>query len=255
MLLEHRPPPTLAPCIEKLWYCEAYQAARRYERVLPNGTFQLVIDLASAFPPLIVGMRSRYAVLDTAALRSIMGVLFRPGGARAFFDAPADAFYNQEIPLDLVWGSDAMGLRVRLQEAATPAEKFRALEAALERRAKKRLELHSAVRYGLGEFRRMPHTRGVLRVTREAGLSRRRFSQLFREQVGLTPKLYCRLHRFQQVLRQIAGGGPVDWADVALAGGYCDQAHLAHEFRDFSGISPGAYLASDPPFPNHVPMD
>ena len=255
MLLEHWPAPRLAPYIEKLWYCEAYGAAHRYERVLPNGTFQLVIDLAHALPPLVVGMRSRYAILDTAALRSIIGVLFRPGGARAFFDAPADAFYNREIPLDLVWGSAAMGLRVRLQEASTPAAKFRALEAAVERRVKTRLELHAAVRYGLAEFRRVPHARSVLSVTREAGLSRRRFSQLFREQVGLTPKLYCRLYRFQQVVRQIAAGGPVDWADVALAGGYCDQAHLAHEFRDFSGISPGAYLASDPPFPNHVPMD
>ncbi len=81
------------------------------------------------------------------------------------------------------------------------------------------------------------------------------FSQLFREQVGITPKLYCRLLRFRQVVRQITSGGPVDWADVALAGGYCDQAHLAHEFRDFSGISPGSYLAAVRPFVNHVRMD
>jgi AraC-like DNA-binding protein len=46
------------------------------------------------------------------------------------------------------------------------------------------------------------------------------------------------------VLRQITKGEPVDWADLALAGGYCDQAHLINEFRGFSGISPSAYLAS-----------
>jgi hypothetical protein len=44
------------------------------------------------------------------------------------------------------------------------------------------------------------------------------------------------LHRFQQVLRQIARAGPLDWAAVALAGAYCDQAHLAGELRDFSCI-------------------
>ena len=90
-------------------------------------------------------------------------------------------------------------------------------------------------------------------MARETGLSRRRFAQLFREQVGLTPKLYCRLHRFQQVLRQIASGAPVDWADLALAGGYCDQAHLVNEFRNFSGISPSVYLANERSFANHVP--
>jgi AraC-like DNA-binding protein len=78
---------------------------------------------------------------------------------------------------------------------------------------------------------------------------------LFREQVGLTPKLFYRLHRFQGVLWQTALGAPVDWSDVALAGGYCDQAHLAHEFRDFSGISPTAYLASERTVVNHVPID
>jgi AraC-like DNA-binding protein len=56
-------------------------------------------------------------------------------------------------------------------------------------------------------------------------------------------------------VQQITSGGPVDWADVALAGGYCDQAHLAHEFRDFSGISPGSYPAAERPFVNHVRMD
>ena len=96
------------------------------------------------------------------------------------------------------------------------------------------------------KFARAPHIRSVLGVARETGLSRRRFAQLFRKQVGLTPKLYCRLHRFQQVRRQIASGAPVDWVDLALAlaGGYCDQAHLVNEFRNFSGISPSVYLAN-----------
>jgi AraC-like DNA-binding protein len=65
--------------------------------------------------------------------------------------------------------------------------------------------------------------------------------------------------RFQLIIDLSDGfvrdGAPVDWAEVALAGGYCDQAHLANEFRDLSGITPGAYLASDRPFVNHVPME
>jgi len=95
----------------------------------------------------------------------------------------------------------------------------------------------------------------VIEVARDAGLSRRRFAQLFREQVGPTPKLYCRLRRFQQVVRRIASGAPVDWAEVALDGGFCDQSHMANEFRNFSGLSPGVFLASERPFRNHVVMD
>jgi AraC-like DNA-binding protein len=193
---------------------------------------------------LLSGVRTRFTVIHTATLQSAMWVVFWPGGARAFFDAPADAFFNERVPLDLIWGSPAGALRERLREAGSPAKKFRVLEAALLERVNQRLALHAAVQYALGEFARAPHILSVLGVARDAGLSRRRFAQLFREQVGLTPKLYCRVRRFQQVVRQIALGAPVDWADLALAGGYCDQAHLANEFRAFSGISPGAYLAS-----------
>ena len=184
-----------------------------------------------------------------------MGVVFWPGGARVFFDSPADAFYNESVPLDLLWGSGASELRDRLRAASTVVKKFRLLEIALLERVNKGLDLHTAVRYALREFTRAPHIRSVLDVTKEAGLSRRRFAQLFREQIGLTPKLFCRLHRFQGVLRQIALGAPVDWADVALAGGYCDQAHLVHEFRDFSGISPSAYLASKRTVAHRLPSD
>jgi len=204
-------------------------------------------------------MRSQSVVVDTAAIQPVMGVVFRPGGTRGFFDAPADDFYNQVVPLDLVWGSRVTQWRDRLREVVAVGEKFRALETALlqvlQRGEEKRLALHPAVQYGLGEFRRAPRLRSVIGVAREAGLSRRRFSELFREQVGITPKLYCRLLRFRQVVRQIAAGGPVDWPEVALAGGYYDQAHLAHEFHDFSGLTPSSYLAAERPFLNHVRMD
>lgn len=260
MQLAHHLSGPLAPYIEKIWYCDGYQVTHRKTLVLPNGKFQLVISLAEGplrapgGPPgelgesassLVLGIRSHFSVIDTATLKSAMGVLFWPAGARAFFDGPADSFYNQNVPLDLIWGSTAIELRDRLREASTADDKFHVLETALLERMNRRLELHAGVRYALGRFARAPHIRSVVDVAREAGLSRRRFAQLFREQVGLTPKLYCRLHRFQNVVRQISQGLPVDWADLALAGGYCDQAHLANEFRHFSGMSPTAYLAID----------
>jgi len=273
MLLAHRPSQALAEWVEQLWYCEGYDVPHRKERVLPNGRFQLIIDLSeSAAPPLVVGMHSRYSVIETAGLQCMIGVVFRAGGARSVLGVSAEEFYNREVPLDLVLGRAAASLRDRLREAGTARERFRLLEAglhdAMRGRAEKRLELHPAVRYALGEFRNTPHIRNVLDVTRDAGLSRRRFAQLFREQVGLTPKLYCRLHRFQEVVRRVGSGAPahrpqgplcavkqVDWADVAAAGGYCDQAHMAHEFRAFSGISPGAWLAGERPFLNHAVLD
>jgi AraC-like DNA-binding protein len=94
----------------------------------------------------------------------------------------------------------------------------------------------------------------VKEVSERIGLSQRRFIQLFREEVGLTPKLFCRVRRFQEVIRLLGSGRRPGWAEVALRCGYSDQAHLVHDFREFSGTTPTSYLANRCEHPNHVPL-
>jgi AraC-like DNA-binding protein len=257
VLLHRRPAPPLAGHVEMLWYCQGYSVAHSRERVLPNGRFQLIIDLAGGAPPceLVIGLRSGYTVIETAGLQSLIGAVFHPGGARGFFHSASDEFYNKVVPLDDLWGGMAAGLRERLLQCSNPAAKLRLLESELQRRALSVPPLHQAVQYALNDLRRSPCIERISAIAGEARLSRRRFAQLFREQVGMTPKLFLRLNRFQQVVRQAACGAPADWADVALAGGYCDQAHMAHEFRAFSGMSPGTFLAAQRPFQNHVVLE
>ena len=73
-------------------------------------------------------MRSEYTMLETATLQHIISVVFWPGGTHEFFDVPADAFYNDVVPLEQVWGAEAPRLRDRLRDAPTPAEKFQAIK-------------------------------------------------------------------------------------------------------------------------------
>lgn len=249
------PSPALAPHVELLWSCEAYTAPHRYERVMPSGKVQLIFDLANeASEPLAVGLQSRFETLDTWTLRSIVGAVLRPGGSRALFDEPSDALRDREVPLEDAWGTGVRRLRERLREAAGAAERFAILDAWLTARAARGRELHPAVRFGVDAFASRPDAARVTAVARESGWSRRRFADLFREQVGMAPKMYCRVLRFQSVVRQVNAGAPVDWAAVAAAGGYFDQSHMANEFREFSGLTPCEFLASARPFANHVAM-
>ena len=258
MYVTCQPCAALASHVEKLWCCNGHPGVNGKDRALPDGRFQLAFSLAEGpisaladpmgdgggiAPSLLIGIRSRFSISDTAKLRSAMGVVFRPGGVHAFLNMPADAFHDKNVSLDLIWGSMVQTLRDRLRGANGPTEKFQILEVALLSRVNEGVQLNPAVRYALVEFDRRSQIPMVRELAHEAGLSRRRFAQLFREQIGLTPKLYCRLQRFQNALKQIASGASVDWAQLALAAGYCDQAHLAHEFRDFSGLSPSTYLA------------
>ncbi len=85
-------------------------------------------------------------------------------------------------------------------------------------------------------------------------MSHKHFIAQFRRHVGLTPKLFCRIRRFQQVLTQVASRRTVEWADVAYSCGYYDQAHFVHDFQRFSGLNPSTYLSERPEYPNFVPV-
>ena len=91
-------------------------------------------------------------------------------------------------------------------------------------------------------------------VARRVGLSQRRFIQVFAAEVGMTPKLYSRVQRFQRA-RALARKTAPDWAGIAADCGYFDQSHLIRDFLAFSGLSPADYLRqrSERVLPNHLP--
>ncbi len=256
----HIPAWPLSDFVQQLWYCEGYHAAHARERILPDGTIQLVIRLRGAATSeeklphsLIAGIRAEFEVIDTAELAgAIVGVHFRPGCARPFLRVPASELNGPDLPLESLWGAGAAELRDRLLEAASPDCKFEVLEEWLLRRAGGNLAPHPAVAFALREFSTAPGGRRIAAVSGQLGFSARRFIQIFREEVGLTPKLYCRIRRFRRVVSRIGSGDEVRWAEVALACGYYDQAHFIRDFQAFSGINPSQYLARRGPWASHV---
>jgi AraC-like DNA-binding protein len=75
------------------------------------------------------------------------------------------------------------------------------------------------------------------------GVSRQHFSRQFREQLGIPPKLYCRLARFQSGLAPAESQEKINWAETAFALGYADQSHMIAEFRQFSSLTPQALVS------------
>jgi AraC-like DNA-binding protein len=207
----------------------------------------------NTFPgSLLCGAYSEPFLIDTIHRSSMMGVHFLPGGAFPFLGPPADEFRNAHVSLDTIWGTGGVDLRERLAEAGTPGDKVCVLAEALLQQATGPLIRRPAVTFALKAFRGGVPAGTVREVTEQIGLSSRRFIQVFSEEVGLTPKLFSRVQRFQKALRMIRRRGDVDWAEVAAASGYFDQAHLIHDFREFSGLSPTAYLPFRGPHINHV---
>jgi AraC-like DNA-binding protein len=267
----HIPPPPLSNFVEILWFYDGYFAgSHNKERLMPDGSIELVINLkedeariydrenldkCERLPgALVCGPHSSFFVIDTAQQDSVIGVHFKPGGAFPFFKMPAIELHNLHVSLEDLWGQQAGLLRERLLEAQTPQKKFQVLEECLLARAFKPLERHRAVDHALGLFRNIHTAPAMTELADQIGISSRHFIQLFSNEVGLTPKLFARVRRFQQVLQNIRTGVEFSWVDMAASCGYFDQAHFIHDFKEFSGINPTTYLAQKTEHLNHVPI-
>jgi AraC-like DNA-binding protein len=240
----HTPGPPLSEFVDFFWIHEDYAPPHRGERLLPTGTSELIFsaDASGRAASGVSGARSEALMLDTSTPFSVIAVHFRPGGSFPFFGVPSTELRNQGVSLDLLWGQDAASFGDQLWEEKTAGKRFNLLEEALLRRSRGRFDRHAAVRYALDAFDRSNGMRPVGDVIQGIGLSPRRFRELFGSEVGLSPKAFCRIRRFNEVLRRIERLTDVDWADVAASCGYFDQAHFNHDFRTFAGLTPSAYL-------------
>ena len=120
------------------------------------------------------------------------------------------------------------------------------VEQYLIRKLTNAAPIHPAIRHAVEQVSRNGGVRSVRKIQLDSGLSHTRFIHVFREHVGLTPKLFCRVRRFHALLDQIKKGIPVNWAELAIDCGYFDQAHLIRDFRTFAGTTPLEYSRAMP---------
>ena len=263
-----RPPRTkaLGAFIESLWAYRAHHA-HEAERLLPSGRFQLLVNLASDELAVrswlegkdwmtrsgsgLQGPQSRGVHLDTVQQRHVLGVVFRLAGATPFLRAPAEAFRDRYAELTEVWGPSGRSLRERLLEASTDAGRLDMLEAFLLARLDPArvgpASLERAVRYlAIGP--------SVGEVCERVGGSRRSLERAFARFIGTTPKQFSRVARLRRASRSLCQNeGPLGgWAEFALAHGYYDQAHLIHEFRSLTGLTPTRYSPRSREEPTHA---
>ena len=265
LYLEKTPSAELSPWVRMLWYCHAPQVAFGRERVLPNGCIQIVLNLhgdsltdcgddgtasGRLDRAIVVGARGRYEVIDTSDLAELAGIVVRPGGFGRFFRERADLFFEQSIPLDNIWRDPRVVND--LCEAVSPAEKLKRLEQLLINLLRGDICRSDLVDQAIYLFRR--RRLNVAECAHSVGVSERRLSQVFREEVGISPKMWCRIHRFQAATRALHAGVDIPWSELALRCGYYDQSHFANDFRAFSGIDPTTYSALRGRWRNHVPM-
>lgn len=260
------PRSVLSKFVAFFWSSEGDDLPQAQVRLLPIGAMEIVINLredsialydsgnrtqcGSTRSSRLCGIHSKPVIIDHNSQVAVMGLHFKPGGGVPFFACPAIELHNQIVSLDEVWKGRAGELRERLIEAPTVEMRFLVLEHVLLNLMTHASERHPAVDFALHNFTQSLTPVGL--VIDQIGFSARHFGRLFQDQVGLTPKLFCRIQRLRRALYLLVGKEHVDWMDVVLACGYFDQAHFIHDFHTFTGCTPTIYLNQRGLHPCHV---
>jgi len=164
-----------------------------------------------------------------------------PLGARALLGMPMAQLTNRVVELADVLGREAEELVERLYDAGSWERRFVLLDATLARRLAAAQAPHPALTHAWSRLRETEGRLEIGELCAEVGWSRRHLAARFREELGLAPKSFARVLRFEHAADLLARDD-ARFAEIAYDCGYCDQAHLNRDFRQFAGTSPGDYV-------------
>jgi AraC-like DNA-binding protein len=210
-------------------------------RVLPDGCADPV--WIGADPAVVAGPATGPVIVALAPRTVVVGVRLRPGVASAVLGPPADELLDRDTPLCDIWGAGTASLLLRVTEARSIDAKLRTAEAMLARRLAASDPPDRRIAAATRWLAHHPAGR-IEDLARLLDMGPRRLHRRFSTAVGYGPKTFQRVLRVQRVL-VLAGGEqppPGGLAELALATGYADQAHMSRELQALTGRSPSTLL-------------
>jgi AraC-like DNA-binding protein len=249
------PPPRLAPWVHCVWIFECSEPSEGPDRIVPDGRPELVIHYGRPFgevgesgaaiaqhDAIFAGQVTRPLVLRSAGNAGVLGVRFRPGGARAFLGMPMRHATDQRIALEALFPGEGSALAREVAAAADDARRASiAGDFVLARITAHGHAEDAIVTRSVATLEARAGAIPMDDLVAAAGIGRRQLERRFGDAVGIGPALLASILRFRSVFDVIEHDGSRPWTDAALAAGYYDQSHFIREFRRFVGCTPSAF--------------
>ena len=270
LLKTHTPRFPLDQFVDSFIYYEGYHPGHSIDRFLPDGNTEIIIDfddrpqhiydnhtlkeIQACHQVWASGVRTEFITIPSGKHAAMFIISFKKGMAYPFFPLPMTEMADRVVDAALLWGNDFASLRERLLEIKEIDLKFKAAESFLLKHFQSRLVTNPAVAYALGEIIRQPDQVSLARLNQNIGYSQKHFIDMFKKQVGIAPKPYLKIIRFQKAITEIEQRREVNWTVIAQDCGFYDQAHFIKEFQAFSGLNPSAYLTQRGEYLNYIPL-
>jgi AraC-like DNA-binding protein len=241
----------LAPYVGGFYAYDERRTSFHRRRELPDGSAVLIFNLGAelrvdhprdtqhtfgAGQGFYSGASATYAVTETDGAQAGAQIKFTLLGARLFLGLPLEEFGDALIDASQAFGREATELRDRLAETRSLSKKVEALAQTATRKLNSQPGISPRLAFAFRRLRRADVR--IADVACEIGMSRERFSKTFRQEFGLSPKAFARIRRFARTLEAARQDPSLTGAALAAQCGYVDQAHMIHDFQEFSGSAP-----------------
>lgn len=259
---EIKPDTRLMPYIKCYYLYESDTEATFDDTVFPSGNLEIIFNLGSGAwqtaegaqyittPSIeLWGQITRPLPIRSIGKNTMLGIRFFPHAAAYFLDDNISVFNNQVSDFGDISGPSIRTLHAQLQECGSWPERIALIEAYLCRRfslSGKRTSNVTIVHHIMQELRKDDFFDNISNVALRYGISSRYLQKLFLQYTGLTPKLYSKIHRFQNSL-QLLSKKDSSLTAIAYDCGYFDQSHFIREFRAFTGATPSGYAPESSP--------
>ncbi len=246
----------LRPFVSCLWILDGPgDPGAGDQLVFPDGRAELIVHYGDCFSLVgeggaarqprgfLVGQMERAIRLRESSRVGTIGARLRPAGLAAVARSPATDFTGSFVEVSDLAGGWGRRLVDAVNTAQSAAERIAAMEAFLMSRVRGQAPPDARVCAAVELLRRSGGSMRIEHVAGAVALSPRHLRRRFLDAVGVGPKQFARVVRFQRALRSLEGRVPL--SEVALSSGYFDQAHLTREFREIAGLTPSRF-AQDP---------
>lgn len=244
----------LRPYVAGYWFLKGRMSAAGLTAWLPTDLCaDIIIKLGDSYTRQVAGgarpevvrfsnvdaQRSHAVTFVQQGCAKVIGIRFVPGGLAAFLPLPMALISEQVLALNDLFGAEAKLLEERLDAAASAAACVALIDdfllAHLTTAVGQQQQLLRQMGCLLLEGYKLPEVAWQLGVSER---SIRRYSQAV---LGVSPKRYARVLRFQQVMAALERAPELGWDELIFRCGYYDQAHLIKEFQTFAGVTPEVY--------------
>lgn len=250
------PSPLLAPYIKQYWILKTCGTEGTIARTVPTGMMNLIFHRANRLLSIqanelhprafLSGHEKTFADLEYDGQIDMISVVFRPVGARAFFNLPMSKVNNLRVTAGDLEDKELAELENSLINTENDQICILLIEQFLFKRITSLAE-HNLKRLDATIKLINSGETDVAALADTACLSTKQFTRIFSENVGINPKEFSRTIRFQRALHTLERNPQISLTALAYECDYYDQSHLIKEFKTLSGLTPGEYISVCPP--------